>query len=56
MQIVLKTITEVLFVFTQKLAIKHAVKSEIADLAKKEGLYDEIEESWVYCVELASGF
>tara|TARA_R110002049_G_scaffold9962_2_gene49678 strand:- start:52784 stop:53956 length:1173 start_codon:yes stop_codon:yes gene_type:complete len=34
----------------------HPVESEIADWAKKEGLYDEIEESWVYGVELAPDF
>ncbi|MEJ7680148.1 MAG: hypothetical protein WKG06_20270 [Segetibacter sp.] len=27
-----------------------AVKSEVADLAKRKGWYNEIEESWVYGV------
>lgn len=34
----------------------HPVESEIADWAKKEGLYDEVEESWVYGVALAPDF
>ena len=34
----------------------HSVESDIADWAKQEGLYNEIEESWVYGVELAPDF
>lgn len=44
------------YLYYSRACYKHDVKSEIADWAKKEGLYDEIEESWVYGVELASDF
>lgn len=44
------------YLYYSRACYKHAVKSEIADWAKKEGLYDEIEESWVYGVELAPDF
>lgn len=35
---------------------KHPVESEISEWAKKENLYDKIEESWVYGVELSADF
>src|SRR5690606_18656499 len=35
---------------------KHTVESEIADWAREKGWYDEIEESWVYGVELKPDF
>ena len=34
----------------------HPVESELATLAKKEGWYDEIEESWVYGIQLTKNF
>lgn len=44
------------YLYYSRACYKHAVESEIADWAKKEGLYDEIEESWVYGIELAPDF
>lgn len=44
------------YLYYSRACYEHPVESEIADWAKKEGLYDEIEESWVYGVELASDF
>ncbi len=44
------------YLYYSRACYEHAVESEIADWAKKEGLYDEIEESWVYGVELAPDF
>jgi beta-xylosidase len=45
-----------LYLYYSRCCYKHAVESEIADWAKKEKLYNEIEESWVYGVELKSDF
>lgn len=44
------------YLYYSRACYKHAVDSEIAEWAKKEGLYSEIEESWVYGVELAPDF
>ncbi|QCX37424.1 glycoside hydrolase [Aureibaculum algae] len=44
------------YLFYSRVCYKHTVTSEIADWAKKEGLYDTIEESWVYGVKLKSDF
>lgn len=44
------------YLYYSRACYKHPVESEIADWAKKEGIYDEIEESWVYGVELAPDF
>ncbi|MCD7930805.1 MAG: glycoside hydrolase family 43 protein [Tannerellaceae bacterium] len=35
---------------------KHPVESEIADWAREKGWYDEIEESWIYGVEISPDF
>ncbi len=35
---------------------KHSVKSEVAELVKEKGWFQEIEESWVYGVELKADF
>ena len=35
---------------------KHPVESDIATWAKNKGLFDEIEESWVYGIELSPDF
>ncbi|WP_051292745.1 glycoside hydrolase family 43 protein [Olivibacter sitiensis] len=45
-----------LYLYYSRCCYKNPVESEIADWARKKGLYDEIEESWVYGVELASDF
>ena len=44
------------YLYYSRVCYKHPVESEISEWAKKEGLYDEIEESWVYGVELAADF
>ena len=38
------------------MAYKHPVESEIADWARKKGWYKEIEESWVYGIEIKPDF
>jgi beta-xylosidase len=44
------------YLYYSRACYKHPVKSEVADLAKKKGWFKEIEESWVYGVELKSDF
>ncbi len=44
------------YLYYSRCCYKHPVESEIADLMKKEGVYDEIEESWVYGVEMKPDF
>lgn len=44
------------YLYYSRACYKHPVDSEIAEWAKKEGLYDEIEESWVYGVQLSPDF
>lgn len=44
------------YLYYSRACYKHSVKSEISEWAKNEGLYDELEESWVYGVELAPDF
>jgi beta-xylosidase len=44
------------YLYYSRAAYKHPVKSEIADWARKKGWYKEIEESWVYGVELKPDF
>ena len=44
------------YLYYSRACYKHPVESEIADWAKTEGLYDEIEESWVYGIELKPDF
>ena len=44
------------YLYYSRCCYKHPVESEIADLAKKKGWYKEIEESWVYGVELKPDF
>ena len=44
------------YLYYSRAAYKHPVDSEIAAQAKKSGKYKEIEESWVYGVELKSDF
>lgn len=45
-----------LYLYYSRVAYKHPVQSEVADWAKKKGWYNEIEESWVYGVELKPDF
>ncbi len=45
-----------LYLYYSRCCYKHPVKSEVADWAKKKGWFNEIEESWVYGVELKSDF
>lgn len=44
------------YLYYSRCCYKHPVESEIADWARKEKLFDEIEESWIYGVEIASDF
>ncbi len=44
------------YLYYSRCAYKHPVKSEVADWAKSKGWYQEIEESWVYGVQLKPDF
>ena len=44
------------YLYYSRACYKHPVESEVADWAREQGLYDEIEESWVYGVELSPDF
>lgn len=44
------------YLYYSRAAYKHPVKSEIADWARKKGWFKEVEESWVYGVELKPDF
>lgn len=44
------------YLYYSRCCYKHPVKSEVADWAKKKGWYNEIEESWVYGVEMRPDF
>jgi beta-xylosidase len=44
------------YLYYSRCCYKHPVRSEIATWAKQQGWYDEIEESWVYGVELKPDF
>ena len=44
------------YLYYSRCCYKHPVESEIADWAKAQGWYDEIEESWIYGVELKPDF
>lgn len=44
------------YLYYSRCCYKNPVKSEIADWAKEEGMFDEIEESWVYGVEMSPEF
>jgi beta-xylosidase len=44
------------YLFYSRCAYKHPVQSEVADWARSKGWYQEIEESWVYGVELQPDF
>ena len=44
------------YLYYSRACYKHPVASEVADWAKAEGRFDEIEESWIYGVELNPDF
>ena len=44
------------YLYYSRCCYKHPVESELADWARKQGLYTEIEESWIYGVELTPDF
>lgn len=44
------------YLFFSRCCYKHPVESEVADWAKEKGMFDEIEESWVYGVEIKPDF
>lgn len=44
------------YLYYSRVAYKHPVKTEIADWAKKNGWFKEIQESWVYGIELKDDF
>ncbi len=44
------------FLYYSRCCYKNPVASEVADWAKKQGWFDEIEESWVYGVEIKPDF
>ena len=44
------------YLYYSRCCYKHAVQSDVAKLAKQNGWFNEIEESWVYGVELKSDF
>jgi len=44
------------YLYFSRCCYKHPVESEVANWARVKGLFDEIEESWVYGVEMKSDF
>ena len=44
------------YLYFSRCCYKHPVESEIAAKAKADGMYDEIEESWIYGAELLPDF
>lgn len=44
------------YLYYSRCCYKHPVESDLAEWARKEGWYTEIEESWVYGVELTPDF
>ena len=44
------------YLYYSRACHKHPVESEVADWAREQGMYEEIEESWVYGVELSPDF
>ncbi len=45
-----------IYLYYSRCCYKHAVESEVASFAKAKGWFDEIEESWVYGIELKPDF
>lgn len=44
------------YMYYSRCCYKHPVESEIADWAREKGWFDEIEESWIYGVEIKPDF
>lgn len=44
------------YLYYSRCCYKHPVKSEISEWAKNKGWYDEVEESWVYGIEMKPDF
>ncbi|HYQ56829.1 MAG TPA: glycoside hydrolase family 43 protein [Draconibacterium sp.] len=44
------------YMYYSRCCYKNPVESEVADWARQNGLFDEIEESWIYGVELQTDF
>ena len=44
------------YMYYSRCCYKHAVDSEIADQAREKGWFDEIEESWIYGIEIKPDF
>lgn len=44
------------YLYYSRCCYKHPVKSDVADWAKKEKIFKEVEESWVYGVEIKPDF
>ncbi|MDP4184830.1 MAG: glycoside hydrolase family 43 protein [Bacteroidota bacterium] len=45
-----------IYLYFSRCCYKHAVESDVAKWAREKGLFDKIEESWVYGVELKPDF
>lgn len=44
------------YLYYSRCCYRHSVESEVSEWARREGLYDGIEESWVYGVRMKSDF
>jgi beta-xylosidase len=44
------------YLYYSRCCYEHPVESELSDWARNEGLFDEIEESWIYGVEMKPDF
>ena len=44
------------YLYYSRCCYKHPVESEISEWAREQGIYEEIEESWIYGVELKPDF
>ena len=44
------------YLYYSRCCYKHPVESEVADWAKAQNLFEEVEESWVYGVEISNDF
>lgn len=47
---------EKVYLYFSRCCYKHPVESEIADWARKKGMFDEVEESWIYGIEMNPDF
>jgi beta-xylosidase len=44
------------YLYYSRVCYKHPVESEIAQWAREQGMFDEIEESWIYGIEMKPDF